>query len=815
MRAIIATTLGILLAAGASAQTNQERTAGGGYARSHDYDLVHERIALSHFDWDSTAFDGDVAVTLVALRPAFDSVVLDAGRLLAVRSVRDAKGALAFAAHGDTLVVRLRRAAAFGDTVRFAIAYHGTVTNGRGLTFLDAATGHEPHPQQIWSQGEAMDNHYWFPTYDFPNDRLTWEMVVTVPREFTVVSNGRLVSDAPHGDGTHTVTWRLDHPAPSYLASIVVAPLVKLRDAWQGRPVDYYVYRGTDTAQARRLFAETPDQIAVFSRLTGVAYPWNKYAQTTVADFFGGMENVSATTLVDWIPDRAAYLDRPWYHFELIAHELAHQWFGDYVTTADWANTWLNEGFATFMVGPYWRERVGPQVAEDYYLGKYSEFMGTDRRRRMPIAAEGSNNIYPKGALALEMLRKHLGDRRFWAGVHRYLTDHAFGNATTDDFRQAMLAATGENLDWFFDEWFYQAGYPEFKVIASYDKNADRLTLLVQQVQGDTATADSTGLRFGTPAVFRMPAAIRVGTARGDVTRRVMLDARMQTFTFDSLGGAPTMVIFDDGNAVLKTLAFDQPSAWLAEALARDADLWDRWWAIGQLAKRDTDAVAGAALAKAATGADYPLTRAQAAEALGAFRPSIALPALTAAMHDTSARVRAAALRGLRTLGGDTAAALATNAFNTDPSYDVRATAVRTLSIAPYAVQRPVLVKALGTWSYRDVIGNAAVLGIAMAGDTTLLDAVNAQVGALNFAPYALASLGRRGSARAYDLLAAHLTDARRSTRQAVGYAMMTAVPKSIAVALVSRARTEAKSAAVRTELDGLLERLAKRPDGS
>jgi aminopeptidase N len=439
--------------------------------------------------------------------------------------------------------------------------------------------------------------------------------------------------------------------------------------------------------------------------------------------------------------------------------------------------------------------------------------MASDRRRRMPIAALGSNNIYPKGALVLEMLRKYLGEERFWAGVHRYLADHAYGNATTDDFRQAMLAATGENLDWFMDQWFYQAGFPEFKVISYYDKTADRLTLFVQQTQADTTQPDSTGFRFTTPSVFRMPATIRVGSTRGDITRRVMLDARMQTFTFDSLGGAPAMVIFDDGNTILKKLTFDQPTAWLAAQLSRDPDLWDRQWVIDLLAKRDSDAAAGAALARAATGADYYLTRVQAADAIGSFPAAIALPTLTTVLSDTSAAVRAAALRGLRTLGGDSAFALAKREFDHDPSYEVRAAALRALSNAPYAEQKPLLARALTTWSYRNVIGDAAVLSIAAAGDTSFLDAVNAQVGNLAGAPYALAAFGRRGSAHAYDLLAAHLLDKRRATRQTVAQVFATAVPKTIAMGLVENAQGRTADPALRAELGRLLTRIQARPD--
>src|SRR5205823_14825897 len=206
----------------------------------------------------------------------------------------------------------------------------------------------------------------------------------------------------------------------------------KIHDTWRNVPVDYYTYHG-DSALAWRLFHVTPDMIDTYSRLTGIPYPWQKYAQTTVADFFGGMENVSATTLVDWLPDARAYADRPWFQYILIPHELAHQWFGDYVTTADWAHTWLNEGFAEFMPGQYWGTKLGKHAEQDYYVNEYGQFMNIDHNRRTPVVALGSNNIYPKGALVLEMMKHYLGADRFWTAVNRYLQDHAYSAATTDD----------------------------------------------------------------------------------------------------------------------------------------------------------------------------------------------------------------------------------------------------------------------------------------------------------------------------------------------------------------------------------------------
>src|SRR6266404_8821100 len=487
-------------------------------------------------------------LSLLAACLAAAPLIAQSNAELQLKTVTVARGgALRTSRHGDTLVVFLPKPIGYGDTARFTITYHGVVENGRGLTYINPE-GRPHRPRQIWSQGEDHDNHYWFPTYDFPNDKMTWEVVATVPKGMNAVSNGRLVSDVIARDGSRTLDWRQDKPSATYLVSIVVAPLVKVHDVWRNVPVDYYVYP-EDSALARPFFKITPDMIDTYSRLTGIDYPWAKYAQTTVADFFGGMENVSATTLVDWLPGPRNYQDRPWYSWILIPHELSHQWFGDYVTTENWANMWLNEGFAEFMPGQYWARKLGARAEEDYYQDEYDQFMQIDQQRRMPLAALGSNNIYPKGALVLEMLKHYLGDQPFWASVHRYLIDHAFDNATTDDLRQAVLDATGENLDWFWEQWIYQAGHPRFDVKAAWDSARAAVTLTVKQTQADTLKPDSTGLRFTVPAVFRMPVTIRVGTATGDVVHVTELDAREQTIEIPGVKSAPTMVIFDDGNA--------------------------------------------------------------------------------------------------------------------------------------------------------------------------------------------------------------------------------------------------------------------------
>ncbi|MBA3259940.1 MAG: hypothetical protein H0T68_10820, partial [Gemmatimonadales bacterium] len=582
----------LLLSAPIGAQTNLERVVNGAYTPTHDFDLIHQRIEVGSFDWDSTAFDGVVGTTVVSLREGLAAVTLDMDRRLEVRTVRGARNAaLEFERPGDSLVVRLPRPAALGDTVRFRVSYRGRIEQGRGLYFFKEEPGRPHRPQQVYSDGGTDGNPRWIPTYAPPHDKTTWELVATVPARFTVVSNGRLVSDRRLPGGLRRTHWSQDRPASTFLISLVVAPLIKVSDRWRDVPVDYYVYP-EDSALARPLFGVTPDMMETFTRLTGVPYPWKKYAQTTVADFIGGMENVSATTLVDWLPDRRAYLDRPWYQYVLVPHELSHQWFGDLVTAENWANYWLHEGFAQFMPGQYWAAKLGPAAEDDYYFEEYQQFLAKDARRRMPLATYNSNNVYPRGALVLRMLKQQLGERPFWAAINRFLTRHGGRTATSEDLRQAVLDATGQSLGWFWSQWIYQAGYPEFAVTAAWDSAAGAAVLTVRQTQQDTLRADSTGLRFTVPQVFRAPVAIRVRTTGGDLVQRVVIDAREQTVRIGGVREAPTMIVFDDENAVLKTLEFEQPTPWLTTLLARHPDLWNRSWAIGQLARRTGDSLA-------------------------------------------------------------------------------------------------------------------------------------------------------------------------------------------------------------------------------
>ncbi len=767
-----------LIVAAAHAQTNLERVVNGAFTPSHDYDLIHQRIEVKNFDWDSTSFDGRVTTTVVSRRQRLDAVVLDMDRRLEVRAVTARSQALGHDRPGDSLIVRLARPAAFGDTARFTVDYHGRIAQGRGLYFFKEEQGRPHRPQQVYSGGGTDGNPRWIPTYGAPHDKATWELIATVPARLTVVSNGRLVSDRRVAGGLRTTHWRQEKSASTYLISLVAAPLVKLRDRWREVPLEYYVY-AEDSALARPLFGGTPDVMETFVRLTGVRYPWNRYAQVTVADFIGGMENIGATTLVDWLPDPRAYRDRPWYHHTLIPHELAHQWFGNLVTAENWANYWLHEGMAQFMPGQYWGVKRGRHAEEDFYLEEYRQYLARDARRRTPLSTYNSNVVYPKGALVLEMLQQHLGAERFWAAINRYLTRHAYATATSDDLRQAVLDATGESLDWFWRQWIYQAGHPEFEVAAVYDSSAAALTLSVRQTQVDTASPDTGGVRFTTPLEFRAHMAIRVGTEGGDIVARAVIERREQAVRIEGVRTPPTMVVFDDENAVLKTLSFHQPTPWLANLLHRHPNLWNRSWAIGQLASRRGDTLAAAALAYAVRSADYDLSRAEAATALGRFATGRSRPALEAALADTSARVRKAAVEALGRVGGERVVELVRRVWDRDPSDQVRAAALTALTRLAPDSSREAVAAGLRTKSYRAAIQNAAITATVQRPDSGLVAELEAIAGEQPLPAVALAALAARDDAWARAAVARLLADQRSWVREWAREATGQASPRS------------------------------------
>src|SRR5262249_34457699 len=385
--------------------------------------------------------------------------------------------------------------------------------------------------------------------------------------------------------------WKLDVPHSCYLVTLAAGELTELTDEWDGVAVRYYVEPGRE-ADARRSLGKTPQVLECFSSRFGMRYPYKSYSQVCVADFiFGGMENTTATTLMDQclFDERAA---RDFDYESLVSHELAHQWFGDLVTCRDWGQGWLNEGFATY--SEYiWREwGHGRDEAHMELLDWRHQYFEEDRRRyRRPIATNlydepidvFDHHLYEKGGLVLHMLRGVLGDAPFWQALAHYLEKHRGGVVETRDLARAVEAATGRGVDWFFEEWVEKAGHPELEVAYGWDDERQLARFSVKQKQ---KTDKDTPL-------FRVPMHVRFRVAGADVTLPLEVKDTSEVFYFP-LAQPPAQAIFDAGQPTLMSLSIDKPTPlWIAE-LAGATDAADRIAAAEGLEKQSSAEVVAA-----------------------------------------------------------------------------------------------------------------------------------------------------------------------------------------------------------------------------
>jgi aminopeptidase N len=634
------------------------------------FDLLHQTMRL-RFDMPRRTVFGTVTTRLVITRAPTDTVRLDAEQLTIERA-SDARGrTLRFSADTSHVTVRLARRAAVGDTVEFTLSYRGAPE--RGLYFV-------PRRSVIWSQGEATETRAWIPTYDAPNDKTTWDFYVTADSGHQVLSNGRLVDVAPTSGGQAVWHWAQEQPASTYLYSVVVGPFTVLRDQWRDVPVAYWTYADTVNA-AWRAFGETPGMIEVFSQVLGVPYPWAKYDQSLIPDFtYGGMENVSATTQTDLILHEAGS-EPQGSGRGLAAHELAHQWFGDLTTTADWADVWLNEGLTTYMESVHTEKTRGWDDAALEWGDQQQGAMGADLNVERPLVwgiYQGtdpiqlffSGHVYPKGAQVAHQLRRLLGDSVFWAGMHRFLVDNAYRPVTTADYAVAMERTCRCDLDWFFDQWAYGIGYPRVRFTRHWDAASKTLHVLVEQTQ----TVDSTH------PLFRFPVTLRVTTRDSVVRREVMVSKVSETFAV-ALPSAPVAFRFDEGGWLLGTVAGDLTHPELAQMAMHDLDVRGRQWALGQLATV-RDSTAAAARRFIVLNEQRGELRVTALQQMTADSNAAARDVAYSALRDPDGSVRAAALVALRARDAAAALTAATALWASDPSNTVRQAALAIIARA-------------------------------------------------------------------------------------------------------------------------------------
>ena len=628
-------------------------------------------------DIPNQSYAGTCTIRLNPVRDGLDRLSLDAVNLT-IDSVKIGDIEQKFDYDGEQLHLRLSQPSVAGQAFEIAIAY-SVEKPQRGIYFVGPDKHYPDKPTQVWTQGEDEDSRFWFPCFDYPGQLNSSEIRVKVPKPLIAISNGELIDTQENGD-YKTYHWLQKEVHPTYLMTLAIGDFAELRDEWKGKPVTYYVEKGKEK-EAKLSMGKTPRMIEFFSQKYGYDYAFPKYAQVCVDDFiFGGMENTSTTLLTDrcLIDDRAAIDNRN--TESLVAHELAHQWFGDLVVIKHWSHAWIKEGMASYSEVMWTNEEYGREDAAYYLLNEARNYLDEDASRyRRPIVTHVyreaielyDRHLYEKGACVYHMMRAELGEAGFWAAIATFVNDNAHQTVETVDLLRAIEKATGRNLLYLFDQYVFRGGHPDYKVAYSWDGDSNLAKITVTQSQAkDNDSKD----------LFDLKVAIGFGTKeQSDLkTFTVRIFEREQSFYFP-LEQKPDFISFDVNNPTLKTVMLEYPIAELKAQLQHDPDPVSRIYAAEALGKKGgLEAVR--ALSEALKAEPFWGVRVEIATNLASVKLDQAFEGLLPGLEDKNARVRRStieALAGIKT--SSSYKAVKAIAETGDASYYTEAAAIRAL----------------------------------------------------------------------------------------------------------------------------------------
>lgn len=540
-------------------------------SRTLKNDIVHTKLEVS-FDWSKSRMNGIATITA---KPHFyetDSLILDAkGMDIKTISLNDKELTYTY----DSLKIQIKLDKKYKRTENYTVTIEYVakpeerktggsmaISSDKGLYFVNPKNEEKNKMPQIWTQGETEANSVWFPTIDSPNAKSTQEIFITVDDKYTTLSNGKLIISKKNTNGTRTDHWKQDLAHAPYLFMMAVGEFKVVKDFYT-RPdgskmeVNYYV-EPEHEQYAKAIFGETPAMIKHFSQLLGVEYPWDKYHQIVVRDYVSGaMENTGAVIFGDYVykTDREL-LDGN--DQSTIAHELFHHWFGDYVTCESWANLPLNESFANYSQYLWDEYRYGLDEAnyqaEEEAKGYYNSSQGGNYHNLINFAYFDKEEMfdghsYNKGGRILHMLRNYLGDEAFFKGINLYLTQNKYKAAEVHHLRLAFEEVSGEDLNWFFNQWFLGKGHPILQVYQSENKENQQVTLNIVQKQ-----------KLDEYPLFQLPVDVQIIDEKGKRTERITIKEQNQDFTF-SFSGKLINVLFDVNQVLLGNVYVDKPNA--------------------------------------------------------------------------------------------------------------------------------------------------------------------------------------------------------------------------------------------------------------
>lgn len=507
------------------------------YAPDRTYDLLKVAVNLQ-IDAEKHTFAATVRNTLIPLHNGETTLVFHCGKELEIQSCEVGGENVACKQEGGSLQLSLARSLKRGAPITAAIHY--SAPPGIGLHWL-TPTASEPNRAGFWTPGQPENVHTWMPTWDYPNDYATSETRVTVPRGWYALGNGRLVSDTVSPDGkSSTFYWKTEHPHATYLIALAAGPFDVSTEMRHGLPVMSVVPQGKE-GLGRETFAETSEMIDYYSKLFGVRYPWEKYAQAVVYEHNGSVENVSATLHpIEILTDA-----RSGFHSNspVVAHELVHQWFGDMVGYGSWADVWLGEGFATYFGGmlyaDHWRgkhefEHVLDDRSQEYFKDASSQGRAIAARGYKSPNSAFSRVSYEKAAAVIHTLRRTLGDEAFFRGIRYYLEKYRYRPVDSHEFCDAMTQATKTNVERFCDQWLFKPGHPVLEFSWHWDADRKAVTGVVKQVQDRSN---------GTP-IYDVDATVGI-IQKGSISRHKLHISQPEDNLSISLPTSPDAVLLD------------------------------------------------------------------------------------------------------------------------------------------------------------------------------------------------------------------------------------------------------------------------------
>ncbi|MEP6928079.1 MAG: M1 family metallopeptidase [Ginsengibacter sp.] len=529
-------------------------------------DLVHTKLDVS-FDYNKAWMYGKEWVTLHPHFYSTDSLTLDA-KGMEIKEIAMMKGTskipLKYSYDSMQLRITLDKLYKGGENYTVYLSYvsrpnelkvqgSAAITDAKGLYFINPKGEEEGKSIQIWTQGETEANSAWFPTIDKPNQKTTEEIYMTVPSKYVTLSNGLLISQKKNTDGTRTDYWKMDLPHAPYLFFMGVGDYVIVKDNFKNKPVDYYVEKEY-APFAKKIFGETPAMIGFFEKITGVPYAWPKYDQIVGRDYVSGaMENTSATLHQESAYQNARQLVDGNGWEEVIAHELFHQWFGDLVTTESWSNITVNESFADYSETLWDTYRHGKDAGDEHIEENRQGYMANpadEYKNLVRFYYKDKEDVfdgvsYPKGGAILHMLHNYVGDSAFFKSLNLYLTTNKFKSAEAQQLRLAFEEVTGQDLNWFWNQWYYGSGQPNLNI--NYDYSNNKARVIIEQTQ-------TTG------KIFKLPVAIDVYD-RGASKKRYKVWVKNKIDTFYFASDKKPSLINVDADKVLLAKKTDNKSA--------------------------------------------------------------------------------------------------------------------------------------------------------------------------------------------------------------------------------------------------------------